>query len=115
MLSRVHRETVDLSSYPDLVVVYLGMRGGMEAVYDDIPQRRGFASFAPVHPARSAMFGSAARRTTSPRSSPRTTSTPPGPGSRFCAQCYGRSRLLAVACADERMLAGRSAPRGVMR
>jgi len=91
------------------------LRGGMEAVYDDIPQRRGFASFAPVHPARSAMFGSAARRTTSPRSSPRTTSTPPGPGSRFCAQCYGRSRLLAVACADERMLAGRSAPRGVMR
>ena len=26
MLSRVNRETVDLSSYPDLVVVYLGMR-----------------------------------------------------------------------------------------
>ena len=26
MPSRVHRETVDLSSYPDLVVVYLGMR-----------------------------------------------------------------------------------------
>jgi hypothetical protein len=148
MLSRVNRETVDLSSYPDLVVVYLGMRvnrlyglrtlmargpridrsddkpegllahepllwslfpmhlgirqywrdlpalltwarsephrlwwrdflrdsggtgfwhetyllrGGMEAVYDDIPQRRGFASFAPVHPARGAMFGAAAR------------------------------------------------------
>ena len=37
------------------------LRGGMEAVYDDIPQRRGFASFAPVHPARGAMFGSAAR------------------------------------------------------
>ena len=33
----------------------------MEAVYDDIPQRRGFASFAPVHPARGAMFGAAAR------------------------------------------------------
>jgi hypothetical protein len=57
MLSRVNRETVDLSSYHE---TYL-LRGGMEAVYDDIPQRRGFASFAPVHPARVAMFGSAAR------------------------------------------------------
>ncbi|MFF5075699.1 monooxygenase family protein [Actinoplanes sp. NPDC000266] len=114
MATRVNRQTVDLSSYPDLAVVYLGMRvnrlyglrtlmgygpqigksaddtrsephrlwwrnflrdsggtgfwhetyllrGGMEAVYDDIPQHRGFAAFAPVHPARGAMFGSAAR------------------------------------------------------
>lgn len=149
MSTRVNRQTVDLSSYPDLVVIYLGMRvnrifglktlmgygpqigksskeqpdglllhetmmwsvfpmhvgirqywrdmpslltwarsephrlwwrnflrdsggtgfwhetylmaGGMEAVYDDIPKPRGFAKFAPVHPARGAMFGSAAR------------------------------------------------------
>jgi hypothetical protein len=143
----VRRETVDLSSYPDLVVVYLGMRvnrlsglrtliargprmgkddepegllaheqflwslfpphlgirqywrdlpallawtrsephrrwwrdflrgsggtgfwhetylrrGGMEAIYDDIPQPRGLASFAPIRPARGPMFGAAAR------------------------------------------------------
>jgi hypothetical protein len=37
------------------------LRGGMEAVYDDIPRQRGFAAFAPVHPARGPMFGSAAR------------------------------------------------------
>jgi hypothetical protein len=149
MPTRVNRQTVDLSSYPDLVVVYLGMRvnriyglrtllgygpqigrsgssrpdgllrhesllwslfpahvgirqywrdlpallswarsephrlwwrdflrnsggtgfwhetylirGGMEAVYDDIPHHRGFAAFAPVQPARGPMFGSAAR------------------------------------------------------
>jgi hypothetical protein len=36
-------------------------RGGMETVYDDTPQRRDCASFAPVRPARGAMFGSAAR------------------------------------------------------
>ena len=37
------------------------IRGGMEAVYDDIPHHRGFAAFAPVQPARGPMFGSAAR------------------------------------------------------
>jgi hypothetical protein len=37
------------------------LRGGMEAVYDDVPQRRGFAAFAPVQPARGRMFGTAAR------------------------------------------------------
>lgn len=36
-------------------------RGGMEAVYDDIPKKRGFAAFAPVHPARGSSFGTAAR------------------------------------------------------
>jgi hypothetical protein len=35
--------------------------GGMEAVYDDIPEPRGFARFAPVQPARGPMFGTAAR------------------------------------------------------
>ena len=30
-------------------------------MYDDIPRHRGFAAFAPVHPARGPMFGSAAR------------------------------------------------------
>ncbi|WP_433125494.1 hypothetical protein ACQPWW_23165 [Micromonospora sp. CA-240977] len=33
----------------------------MEAVYDDIPRQQGFAAFAPVHPGRGPMFGSAAR------------------------------------------------------
>jgi fumigallin biosynthesis monooxygenase-like protein len=149
MTTRVNRQTVDLSKYPDLVVVYLGMRvnrltglktlvgfgpqisdsvaakpdgllchenmifslfpahvgmrqywrdtdsllqwtrsdphrqwwkrflkdsggtgfwhetyflrGGMEAIYDDIPSRTGFATFAPVSPARGAMFGAASR------------------------------------------------------
>jgi hypothetical protein len=32
------------------------MRGGMEAVYDDIPGRLGFGQFAPLQPARGAMF-----------------------------------------------------------
>jgi hypothetical protein len=147
--TRVNRQTVDLSSYPDLVVVYLGMRvnrltgiktllgfgpkisssvaakpdgllrhenivysmfpmivgmrqywrdtdsllawtrsdphrqwwksflkdsggtgfwhetyfrgGGMEAIYDDVPQPIGFMSFAPVVPARGPMFGAAVR------------------------------------------------------
>jgi Domain of unknown function (DUF4188) len=36
-------------------------RGGMEAIYDDIPQPIGFASFAPVVAARGPLFGSAAR------------------------------------------------------
>jgi hypothetical protein len=149
MTTRVNRQTVDLSGYPDLVVIYLGMRvnrltgiktllgfgpqisasaaakpdgllrhenfvyslfpmhvgmrqywrdpnsmlkwtrsdphsrwwknflkdsggtgfwhetyflrGDMEAIYDDIPQPIGFASFAPVVPARGPMFGAAAR------------------------------------------------------
>ena len=37
------------------------MRGGMEAVYDDMPIRLGFGQFAPLEPARGAMF-SARRR-----------------------------------------------------
>lgn len=36
-------------------------RGGMEAVYDDIPKPLGFMKFAPVVPARGPMFGAAAR------------------------------------------------------
>ena len=149
MPTKVNRQTVDLSSYPDLVVIYLGMRvnrltglktllgfgpkiansaaaqpdglllhenvvyslfpmnvgmrqywrdmdsllawsrsephrtwwknflrdsggtgfwheaylmqGGMEGVYDDLPSPVGFMRFAPVQPARGAMFGSAQR------------------------------------------------------
>lgn len=149
MTSKVERRTVDLSGYPDLVVVYLGMRvnrltglktligfgprisssvaakpdgllfhqnmvyslfpthfgmrqywrdpesllkwtrsdphrqwwqqflkdsggtgfwhetyfrkGEMEAIYDDVPERFGFAAFAPVVAARGPMFGAAAR------------------------------------------------------
>jgi hypothetical protein len=37
------------------------MRGGMEAIYDDVPERIGFAGFAPVVAARGPMFGAAAR------------------------------------------------------
>ncbi len=36
-------------------------RGGVEAIYDDIPQRVGLGSFAPLVPARGPMFGAAAR------------------------------------------------------
>jgi hypothetical protein len=36
-------------------------RGGMEAIYDDVPQPLGFMTFAPVIPARGAMFGAAER------------------------------------------------------
>src|SRR5215469_14959222 len=36
-------------------------RGGVEAIYDDVPQPIGFMTFAPVVPARGPMFGAAAR------------------------------------------------------
>lgn len=37
------------------------MRGGMEAIYDDVPIPIGFSTFAPVVEARGAMFGAATR------------------------------------------------------
>jgi hypothetical protein len=37
------------------------MQGGMEAIYDDIPHPIGFMRFAPMKPARGAMFGAAHR------------------------------------------------------
>ena len=37
------------------------LRGGMEAIYDDVPARIGFLSFAPIVPARGPMFGAATR------------------------------------------------------
>lgn len=37
------------------------LRGGMEAVYDDMPQPIGMMRFAPVKPARGPMFGAAQR------------------------------------------------------
>lgn len=37
------------------------MRGGMEAIYDDMSRRTGFAAFAPLVPARGRMFGSRGR------------------------------------------------------
>ncbi len=36
-------------------------RGGMEAIYDDVPQPIGLMAFAPVVAARGAMFGASAR------------------------------------------------------
>lgn len=37
------------------------MRGGMEAIYDDVPKRIGFAAFAPVNVARGPMFSARTR------------------------------------------------------
>jgi hypothetical protein len=37
------------------------MRGGMEAIYDDVPKAIGFMSFAPVKPARGPMFTAGVR------------------------------------------------------
>jgi hypothetical protein len=37
------------------------MRGGMEAVYDDMVKATGFLKFAPVQPARGAMFSARGR------------------------------------------------------
>src|SRR4051812_47319514 len=37
------------------------MRGGMEAVYDDMVKATGFLRFAPIRPARGAMFSARAR------------------------------------------------------
>jgi hypothetical protein len=37
------------------------MRGGMEAVYDDMPMRLGFGQFAPLRPARGKMFSARGR------------------------------------------------------
>lgn len=37
------------------------MTGGMEAIYDDVPEALGFLKFAPSMPARGPMFGAAAR------------------------------------------------------
>lgn len=41
------------------------MRGGIEAIYDDIPKRMGLAAFAPVVPARGPMFSARTRTTVS--------------------------------------------------
>jgi len=37
------------------------LRGGAEAIYDDVPERIGLASFAPMIAARGPMFGAAGR------------------------------------------------------
>jgi Domain of unknown function (DUF4188) len=42
------------------------MRGGMEAIFDDLPQPIGFMKFAPVTPARGPMFGAARRAGANP-------------------------------------------------
>jgi hypothetical protein len=39
-------------------------RGGMEAIYDDLPEPIGLMGFAPVVPARGPMFGAASRAET---------------------------------------------------
>lgn len=37
------------------------VRGGMEAIYDDINEKIGFSAFAPIQPARGAMFSTRKR------------------------------------------------------
>ncbi len=49
------------------------MRGGMEAVYDDMVQATGFLTFAPIRPARGAMFSARGR---APRAGSSTTAAP---------------------------------------
>jgi len=58
-------------------------RGGMEAIYDDVPKPIGFMTFAPVVPARGPMFGAAARGARN---------SPPSP---FCRKriCMASGRL----------------------
>lgn len=46
------------------------MEGGMEAIYDDLPQAIGFMRFAPVNPARGAMFGANRRAGRTPAAEP---------------------------------------------
>lgn len=46
------------------------MKGGMEAVYDDVPKPIGFMRFAPIQPARGPMFGSAQRARRGPGADP---------------------------------------------
>ena len=46
------------------------MRGGMEAIYDDVAKPIGFMKFAPLVPARGAMFGAAHRAARDMKSEP---------------------------------------------
>ena len=46
------------------------MQGGIEAIYDDVPQPIGMMHFAPMIPARGAMFGSAHRAGKPPSGEP---------------------------------------------
>ena len=46
------------------------MRGGMEAIYDDVPDPIGFLRFAPVQIARGPMFGAARRAATQNETDP---------------------------------------------
>jgi hypothetical protein len=46
------------------------MQGGIEAIYDDIPQPIGMMRFAPLTPARGPMFGAAQRAGKAPSEAP---------------------------------------------
>jgi hypothetical protein len=52
------------------------MRGGMEAVYDDVAVRLGFGQFAPLAPARGPMFSARSRRSLRVRHVPRSSKRP---------------------------------------
>jgi len=72
----LNRTTADLSSYPDLVVIFWHetyfRSGQMESVYIDMPGT-GLAKFAPVTPARGSLFSARRRLNMQERSGP-----PPG-------------------------------------
>ncbi len=46
------------------------MKGGMEAIYDDVPEPIGFLRFAPAAPARGPMFGASKRANRAERPDP---------------------------------------------
>ena len=54
---KVERRTVDFAAYPDLVVIYLGMK--VNAMTGLVPL--GLSSFAPTKIARGAMFSARTR------------------------------------------------------
>jgi hypothetical protein len=63
-MAKVNRRTVDLSGYPDLAGFWhetYFMRGGLEAIYNDMPVPLGLLKFAPSHEARGPMFSARQR------------------------------------------------------
>ena len=60
------------------------MQGGMEAIYDDVPEPIGLKHFAPVVPARGPMFGAAQRTTKQHQQAPAVVSEEElyGPGAK---------------------------------
>ena len=51
----------DSGGRPDYLARDIFFRGGIEAIYDDIPQPLGLSAFAPTREARGPMFGARQR------------------------------------------------------